>query len=74
MWLAGWGGEGEGQGQRRWNWFCFLYVSDVLRLPVSLPTLPPANGFEEAGLTVFQFESARLLTVSVGMFYTQYKG
>lgn len=24
---------GRLEGQRLWNWFCFLYVSDVLRLP-----------------------------------------
>lgn len=35
-------------GQRLWNWFCFLYVSDVLRLPSPSPGSPrPGNGLRE---------------------------
>lgn len=32
------------EGQRLWDWFCFLYVSDVLRLPAPppAPRLAPA--------------------------------
>lgn len=34
------GGLGGGrEGQSLWNWLCFLYVSDVLRLPG--PSLSP---------------------------------
>lgn len=46
---------GGREGQSLWNWFCFLYVSDVLRLPAPpcrppLLRLRPRNGFVQGCL------------------------